>query len=102
MGFRRQFFVLNVALIFTLSCKHIDCPPQEPLVDYRPGQEMKDYGYFLKGSYWVFVNDSTTETDSIAIASNDSTSIEIGYKSNCGYWITGNKIVYYSNNDQVP
>ncbi len=49
-------------LIFICSC--------EEEIDYfyiRP--ELKDWGYYEEGSYWIYQNDSTLAIDSIYITS---------------------------------
>lgn len=53
------FFIIGLLLIMTSpSCKN-NCGGT-----YYVPQECKDFGYFLKGSYWVYQNDSTLQIDS--------------------------------------
>lgn len=57
-------------IISSIGCKN-NCESH-----YNVSQESKDYGYFLKGSYWVYQNDSTFEVDSFNII-GAATGVEI-------------------------
>jgi len=61
--------------IVLLGCRKQE---YEPPAEHQLRQGVKDWGYFEKGSYWVFQNDSTLRLDTLRVTEVDT--IETGYK----------------------
>jgi hypothetical protein len=54
-------------IIFSISCKKKDNG-----IDYRISEPFKEWTYFIKGCYWIYLNDSTHVEDSTYISTNPS------------------------------
>lgn len=50
-------------LLLFAACQKDD----EPIPHYPLEQDKKDWGYFEKGSYWIYQNDSTLEVDTVRV-----------------------------------
>jgi len=50
-----------------LICPALLSSCNKEIPEYYIRQELKDYGMFLNGSYWIYRNDSTGETDSVYV-----------------------------------
>src|SRR5690349_5946955 len=59
------------------SCKD-PCKPPDTIIMYSLSPDVKDYGVFKLGTFWVYINDSTQQKDSarVTVALLDTFPIE--------------------------
>ncbi|HYV93760.1 MAG TPA: hypothetical protein VE978_18435 [Chitinophagales bacterium] len=67
MKFFEDNCLFPLAVFLLVGLIFFGCAPRECGGTYYVPQECKDYGYFLKGSYWVYQNDSTLQLDSFSV-----------------------------------
>jgi len=73
---KTQHLILPILIsIVLLGCRKPDPDPPE---QHYIRQEVRDWGYFEEGSYWVFQNDSTLTLDTLRVTNIDT--IKTGYK----------------------
>ena len=73
---KKIILILPILLSLILfSCRK---PEPDPPEQHQLRQEIKDWGYFEMGSYWVFQNDSTLYIDTLRVTRVDT--IETGSK----------------------
>lgn len=57
-----------LSLVFFLSCKKNETdPPAEPRTDFPVSASIKTWGYFKKGSYWIYKDSADASIDSIYV-----------------------------------
>jgi hypothetical protein len=89
----RRSFPIFLALFF-FQCNPCHEPNDNSLISLP--QDVKDYGVFQVGTYWVYRNDSTLQVDSIAVESTNRDTVSIN--TNCGIEFRERSNVYFSSN----
>jgi len=92
----------SLALLIMLSCKKDNA--NTPNYDISIPQEVYDYAYFKKGSYWVYEDSATHVLDSIYVTKDSSGTWKVLKESGLGYtgsfgWFTNDMHSSYSGWD---
>ncbi|HQQ93974.1 MAG TPA: hypothetical protein PLQ93_05430 [Bacteroidia bacterium] len=107
-----RLFLLIVPIVFLLlACKKktpeaevVQTPAATPVYKFYPvSQELKDYGYFKLGSYWIYRTDTASDlTDSVYVKSV-STGTYSTWKNNDSIVVgEGIRIDFGFNNNSNP
>jgi hypothetical protein len=78
----RRLFPIFLGLFFS-QCNPCHEPSDKPLIALP--QNVKDYGVFEVGTYWVYQNDSTLQTDSMAVESTHNDTLPISNHCEVGF-----------------
>jgi hypothetical protein len=79
----KNVLIAIVLALVLFACKHE--PPAPPTYTIALSPTLKDYGYFLPGTYWVYEDSASHTLDSVYVLAASTGTTSISKEQNLGY-----------------